>query len=92
MDDDELLNDGEQIELTEEDLKELGSDIEDDEELKPYIRVKREEKKVKSSSGQTSSEPSSEPAKTRETTLPPNPQFFPTLLYVHLLKRFNQQI
>ena len=88
MDDDELLNDGEQIELTEEDLKELGSDIEDDEELKPYIRVKREQqqKVVKSSSEQTSgaSEPSSEPAQTKETTLPPNPQFFPTLLYVLL--------
>ena len=82
MDDDELLNDGEQIELTEEDLKELGSDIEDDEELKPYIRVKREEQnKVKSSSEQSSE--SSERPKTRETTLPPNPQFFPTLLYVH---------
>ncbi|KAG2379106.1 hypothetical protein C9374_007744 [Naegleria lovaniensis] len=95
MDDDELLKYGEQIELTEEDLKELGSDIEDDEELKPYIKIKREQK----SNNKTRNKGSTTEENAKDTTtsnsdisdttsssnpekvLPPNPSFIPTLFH-----------
>ncbi|EFC37292.1 predicted protein [Naegleria gruberi] len=86
MNDEELLN--EELELTEEELKEFG----DDEDLKPYIKVKQEEQKKKkalnSSSSATTTTTTLEQQNTttsneeKPKVLPPNPSFVPTILYV----------